>query len=281
MAEQRLNVFPSRMVLTAIKERLAAAKTGHDLLKRKSDAIKVNLNNILKKILVTKRRVGQALKESFFSHTEAQWAAGDFNNIVIENCKEASYRVRTKVNNVAGVKLPVFDRSTAVTGGKELMVGLSKGGQAVTKCRESFSTTLDDLVQLASLQTSLKTLDEALKVTNRRVNALEFVVMPQLNNTIKYIISELDELEREDQFRIKKVKDIRMQQDEEEQKLNEAEQRLIDEQIAKLSINGSGAVDVGSSSSSSEGKKKKKGGKQEQPTSVLQEQQYAVDALLE
>ena len=105
-------------VLTAIKERYAAAKTGHDLLKRKSDAIKVNLNNILKKILVTKRRVGVSIKESFFSFTEAHWAAGDFNNIVIENTKEASYRIRTKINNVAGVKLPVFDRAISTNTGK-------------------------------------------------------------------------------------------------------------------------------------------------------------------
>lgn len=69
------------------------------------------------------------------------------------------------------------------------------------KCRDSFTKTLDDLVQLASLQTSLKTLDDALKVTNRRVNALEFVIMPQLYNTIKYVLSELDEMEREDQYR--------------------------------------------------------------------------------
>jgi len=71
-------------------------------------------------------------------------------------------------------------------------------------------------VALASLQTSLKTLDEALKVTNRRVNALEFVVMPQLSNTIKYVLSELDELEREDQYRIKKVKDLRQREEDEE-----------------------------------------------------------------
>ena len=51
-------------------------------------------------------------------------------------------------------------------------------------------------------KTSLKTLDEALKVTNRRVNALEFVVIPQLENTISYIMRELDEQEREEFFRL-------------------------------------------------------------------------------
>lgn len=80
MAESRLNVFPSRMVLAGIKERLTAAKTGWDLLKRKSDAIKVNLNNILKKILVTKRRVVVSLKDAAFTHTEAVWAAGEIKN---------------------------------------------------------------------------------------------------------------------------------------------------------------------------------------------------------
>lgn len=260
MAEQRLNVFPSRMVLTGIRDRLSAAKTGWDLLKRKSDAIKVNLNNILKKILVTKRRVGSSLKESAFSHTEAQWAAGDFNNIIIENTKEATYRIRSKVNNVAGVKLPVFDRaiSSNVSAQKDMLVGLSKGGQAVGKCKESFVKTLDDLVQLASLQTSLKTLDEALKVTNRRVNALEFVIMPQLANTVKYILSELDELEREDQYRIKKVKDIRTVIEEEE---HEEEEKQKLEQKKRT------------------GQTKQEESKQQ--TSAIQTEQYAVDALLD
>jgi len=272
MAEARLNVFPSRMVLTGIKERLAAARTGWDLLKRKSDAIKVNLNNILKKILVTKRRVGLALKDSAFAHTEAQWAAGDFNNQVIENTSEASYRIRTKINNVAGVKLPVFDRAVVLGGSKDMMVGLSKGGQAVNKCRESFIKTLDDCVQLASLQTSLKTLDEALKVTNRRVNALEFVIMPQLNNTIKYIISELDELEREDQYRIKKVKDIRTQQDDAD---HAAQAAAEDERSSRAQhdANGAAAAHVNGTGAARSSKDKTK--------SAIQQEQFAVDALLD
>lgn len=214
MAEQRLNVFPSRMNLTALKDRVSAAKTGHDLLKRKSDAIKVQLNKMLRDILSIKRRVGDSSKNAFFSHSEAIWAAGQFNNQVIENVQSASYRVKTRINNVAGVKLPVFERNLTsynnnATSNKENIIGLSKGGTQLNKTREVWIKLLDDLTQLASLQTSVKTLDDALKVTNRRVNALEFVILPLIYNTIKYIISELDELEREDQYRIKKVKDIR------------------------------------------------------------------------
>merc|ERR1719273_328315 len=100
------------------------------------------------------------------------------------------------------------------------MVGLSRGGDAVLTCRQHFVKTLNLLVKLASLQTSLKTLDEALKITNRRVNALEFVIIPRITNTITYVMGELDELEREDTFRIKKVKDYRIEQEEEEAKEN-------------------------------------------------------------
>ncbi len=95
----------------------------------------------------------------------------------------------------------IFNVSRVVVSRAEMMLGLSKGGTAVTRCRSMFTDVLEDIVQLASLQTSLKVVDEALKITNRRVNALEFVVMPRLNNTVKYINSELDELEREDQYR--------------------------------------------------------------------------------
>jgi len=263
----RLNVFPSRMVLTGIKERKAAAETGWDLLKFKSDAIKMNLNTILKKILDTKRRVGASVKDSAFAHTEAVWAAGDFNSQVIENTTAANYRIKTRINNVAGVKLPVFDRlNTNLAPQKDIMVGLSKGGQAVNKARESFQRTLEDLIQLASLQTSLKTLDQALKVTNRKVNALEFVIMPQLDNTIKYIISELDELEREDQYRIKKVKDIRTRDEE-----LEAEQALKDKKELEARLEAQGI----------KRKPDTDDVKTQQPKSVIQQEKYAVDALFD
>jgi V-type H+-transporting ATPase subunit D len=119
---------------------------------------------------------------------------------VIENTRDASYKIKPSIQNVAGVKLPVFDK-VKDDSHKGEMLGISRGGEAVQKCRVSYTITLDDLIKLASLQTGVKTLDEALKVTNRRVNALEFVIMPMLQNTIKYINAELDELEREDSYR--------------------------------------------------------------------------------
>jgi len=235
MTENRLAVFPSRMVLQALKERSGAAKTGHSLLKRKSDAIKANLNFILKDILEIKRRLFKTtMRDAWFSHTEATYYTGQFNSQVIENTKTASYRIKTSIKNVAGVKLPEFKKHLDSSQPEaDMNIGLATGGRAVVKCREMFQKALEDLVRLATLQTHLKTLDEALKVTNRRVNALEFVILPLLDNTMKYVLSELDEQEREDQYRIKKVKDIRTREaDLEDAAKKKESQRLRDLGIA-------------------------------------------------
>ena len=112
-------------------------------------------------------------------------------------------------DNVAGCHLPIFTLrgDGDETGDDRSMLGLTGGGQAIQKCKEKFQKFLKTLVDIASLQTQFVTLDEVIKVTNRRVNALEFVVIPRIIFTIKYIEKELDEEDREDFFRLKRVTD--------------------------------------------------------------------------
>jgi len=87
------------------------------------------------------------------------------------------------------------------------LTGLSRGGQQMKKLRDNYEKAIEVLIELASLQTSFITLDEVIKATNRRVNAIEHVIIPKIENTVRYIISELDELEREEFFRLKKVQE--------------------------------------------------------------------------
>ena len=143
--------------------------------------------------------------ESFFSLTQAEYAAGSFRNKLLEANMTASVRVMSKTDNVAGVKLPVFNQYD--TGAESLEnYGLAGGGRKIQACKDKFGEYLKALVKIASLQTSFVAMDEALKVTNRRVNALENVTLPKIEGTIKHIERELDELEREDFTRLKMVK---------------------------------------------------------------------------
>lgn len=69
------------------------------------------------------------------------------------------------------------------------------------RSKEVYAKAVETLVELASLQTAFTILDEVIRATNRRVNAIEHVVIPRLENTVKYILSELDEMDREEFFR--------------------------------------------------------------------------------
>lgn len=209
------------MVLQQIKQRLAGAKKGHSMLKKKSDALLVRFRSILKEILEKKEGAGDELSEAMISLALAKYAFGeDLKHTVVESVDVASLRVRMLPDNVAGVTIPVFtklgtegeEEVKAMAKGGVGLAGLSKGGQQIQDSREAFANTLDLLVQLASLQTSFIILDEAIRLTNRRVNALENVVKPKLDNTIAYIISELDEMEREEFFRLKLVQNKKEQE---------------------------------------------------------------------
>ena len=98
----------------------------------------------------------------------------------------ASIRVTSRTDNVAGVKLPVFSQYDTGFESQE-QLGLAGGARKITACKEKFGEYLKALVKLASLQTSFITMDEALKVTNRRVNALENVTIPKIQKTLDYI----------------------------------------------------------------------------------------------
>lgn len=142
----------------------------------------------------------------FFSLTQAEYAAGDIKSKVLEGNIQAKVRVEGRTDNIAGVKIPVFSRLD-VDVDDQSQLGLAGGGRAIQNAREKFMTLIELLIKLASLQTAFSTLDEALKVTNRRVNALENVTLPRIADIIKYIDKELDEMEREDFTRLKKMQE--------------------------------------------------------------------------
>ena len=202
----RLNVFPTRQNLQVMKVKLVGAKKGHSLLKKKADALTMRLRALLKNILQAKDDMGAATREGNFALAEVKYAAGDITPTVLESVGTAQKRVEIRIDNIAGVKVPVFKAVEVAHTGSD-HTGLSKGGQQIMKARGTFSKTVDVLVQLATLQTSFTVLDQAIKVTSRRVNALDTVVIPRIANTVEYIKSELDELEREEFFRLKRSQD--------------------------------------------------------------------------
>merc|ERR1712151_844338 len=166
---------------------------GHGLLKKKRDAMKAKFHKMLKEIVDCKLEVGQTLKDASFSLAKCHWASAgeDITATVIERAKKPSVMCKLYADNVAGASLQTL--------------GVAHGGAVISACRDTYLKAVIALIKLASLQTSFKTLDEEIKMTSRRVNALEYVLIPRIEVVLAYITQEMDEQAREEFFRVKKV----------------------------------------------------------------------------
>ena len=103
---QREAVFPTRMTLGTTKIRLKGAQNGHSLLKRKADAISKRFRTITGKIQDAKRQMGIVLQQAAFSMVEVGYTTGDIGYAVRENAKRATFKVRSRQENISGVVLP-------------------------------------------------------------------------------------------------------------------------------------------------------------------------------
>lgn len=205
MADQRLPIFPTRMNLKIIDNKEKSAEKGRILLKRKSDSLKQKFKNIQKDLFEKKKDINQMLKDAFFKLSEAEYLGANVQSY-IQECQKQPLYVKTSVEVISGVTLINFklDKSNISN-----ILWLDRSGQVLNECRNNFLNVVELLIELSALSNSFKILEHVLMSTNRRVNALEFSVIPKLQNTMSYINSELDEQDREEFFRLKKIQGLK------------------------------------------------------------------------
>ena len=243
---QNQNIVPSQMALLQSKAKLKSAQKGHDLLKRKADALKVQFLQVTKSLIEQKKDLGNKFNQSLIFLAKANYskAEGDVSRMVDENVKSrADVKLTLKTKPVAGVTLPQFGiRNIEEEKYGELQIlGITGGGQTINIAKKHFYDFLKKIVEIATLQTSYLAIDEALKITNRRVNALEYIVIPRIEYTIRYIITELDERAKEEKFKIKKVlKNKKKHQEQEELQRNLEKKGKLDneEEVNTVEKNG-------------------------------------------
>lgn len=248
-------VFPTRMTLGVMKGKLKGAQQGHSLLKRKSEALTKRFRDITHRIDDAKRKMGRVMQTAAFSLAEVQYATGD--NIayqVEESVQNARFQVKARQENVSGVFLPAFESEVNEDINDFKMTGLGRGGQQVQRAKAVYSKAVETLVELASLQTAFIILDEVIKVTNRRVNAIEHVIIPRTENTISYINSELDELDREEFYRLKKVQEKKQEASAAEEEETRKKKQDITDKPNEESLNEEGAASEKKAESTTGGK---------------------------
>ena len=205
-----MSIVPSQMALLQSKGKLKSANKGKDLLKRKADALKVQFLQVTKNLIELKKDLGSNFNKSliFLEKANFSTSSGDVSRIVDENVRSrADVKLTLKTKPVAGVTLPQFGIRNIEEEkyGESQILGITGGGQTLNITKKHFYEFLKKIVEIATLQTSYLAIDECLKITNRRVNAHEYIVVPRIEYTIKYIVTELDERAKEEKFKIKKV----------------------------------------------------------------------------
>ena len=201
----RINVNPNRMELSRLKKRLSVAQRGHKLLKDKQDA--------LIKAFLEKARAGKELREAVekelaecygtFVLSRAQTTPEVLEQALIFPGAKSTLSVDW--HNVMSVMVPEYDVKQE---GNPVNYGFVSVPLLLDSALEQFSKLILRLLQLAAEEKSIRLMAGEIERTRRRVNALEYVMIPNLTETIRYISMKLDEQERSTLSRLMKIKEI-------------------------------------------------------------------------
>ncbi|MBE6546291.1 MAG: V-type ATP synthase subunit D [Ruminococcaceae bacterium] len=211
MAEIRVN--PTRMELKKLQGRYTTARRGHKLLKDKRDELMKQFLEVVREDKLLREKVEAALEKFYRGFTVAS-ASGHpkmLEEALLCPKNEASLKVSYK--NVMSVTVPAFEMNLS---GDRLGDGFNYGlaftsGELDVSIRE-LNSILGDILRMAELEKTAQLLAEEIERTRRRVNALEYIMMPQYLTAIKSIKMKLDENERGNTTRLMKVKDMMLKE---------------------------------------------------------------------
>lgn len=211
MAIMRVN--PTRMELTRLKKRLQVARRGHKLLKDKRDELMKKFLEMVRKNKELREKVEDMLMKV---HGNFLIARAVMSSEVLEEAlmfPKQSVSLEVSTRNVMSVDVPVLDFKTASDNESDVYpYGFATTSGELDGAISTLSEVLPFMLELAQMEKSAQLLAEEIEKTRRRVNALEYVLIPQLTETIKYITMKLDENERGNLTRLMKVKDMMLEQ---------------------------------------------------------------------
>ena len=189
------------MELTRLKGRLRTAQRGHKLLKDKRDE--------LMKQLALRQKVEQSLTKAYGSFTVASALMSPEMLEQALLCPKQSVSLETGTENVMSVEVPRYEfKLASEDGGNIYPYGFAQTSGELDDAVRELGDILPDLLRLAEVEKATQLLAAEIERTRRRVNALEYVKIPQMQQNIKYITMKLDENERANTIRLMKVKDI-------------------------------------------------------------------------
>ena len=201
-----LDVKPTRSELIKLKKRIKLAQSGYGLLKKKRDGLILEFFKILKEAKRLRSRVAEHYREALEKIETARLIESD---VTLESLSLA-IRERPQVQlgqaNIMGVVVPRVSSTAVQKGMLQRGYSIASSSAVIDEAAEAFEKVVLDIVRQAETETAMKKILAEIDKTKRRVNALEFEVIPRMKRAKDFITLRLEEMERENVFRLKRIK---------------------------------------------------------------------------
>ncbi|MGD8534519.1 MAG: V-type ATP synthase subunit D [Candidatus Aminicenantes bacterium] len=198
----RLSVNPNRMELLRLRRRLVLAERGHKLLKDKLEEIMRRFLQLMRRLSELQEGISPKLKKAFlsFAFVRTRSSQKDLEKLI----PEGKLLLDPKRERIFNVSIPRFEIGEKEISDYDLVNTESELDIGIKKIQE----ILEDLMEMSRLWKAVELLSHEIEVTRRRVNALEHILIPNIRETISYISSRLEEMERSYQVQLMRVKEI-------------------------------------------------------------------------
>ena len=228
-------VIPTRMELTRLKGKLKTARRGHKLLKDKRDGLMKQFMAIVREVRALRKEVEEELMAVHKSFTVA---SALMSSEALEQAllyPKQSVELTQTSKNIMSVNVPIYHFQTKTKSDADIYpYGFAATSGELDTAVDALGRVFQKMLKLAEIEKSAQLMAEEIEKTRRRVNALEYVVIPETESTIRYITMKLDENDRSTTTRLMKVKDMILKQALEEKQ----------ERTSQAVMNGQSAVDI-------------------------------------
>jgi len=197
---------PTRAVLIALRRRIKVAQTGHSLLKMKRDGLMIEFFEVLNRAKTVRKELVENLitAEQRLNMAKAIEGTVTINSVAYALQSEPTIQLESR--NVMGVVVPKITAASVQKKMFERGYGIIGTSAAVDEAAEAYEKLMDKIILAAEVETAAIRLVEDIESTKRRVNGLEFKVIPDLKDTIRFIGFALEEMDRDNVVRLKKLK---------------------------------------------------------------------------
>jgi len=206
MAEIIEGISPTRMELLKLGRRIKLAEKGHKLLKEKRDALVSEFLDVVQRVHESRDSTNEKLAEAFKDLLMAQAVMGSDAVWQISQVTGQDIKIEVDTMNIMGVKVPMIATEDVKRSMIDRGYGFADTSSKVDDAARNFEEAIGEVIKLAEVQQSVESLASEVIKTKRRVNALEYIVIPRLKATAIHIRMRLAEMERENFTRLKKIK---------------------------------------------------------------------------